>query len=61
MPMLKTNTRYVVKVGEKESIFTINNEADAKYWSERSAMRPEWVFKEVIIHQRKEECESCSA
>ncbi len=58
--MLKIDTRYVrTAPNGDETIVKINNLQDVNYHS--SLINEGFLYKEVVIHQMKQECESCSA
>ncbi len=58
--MFKIDTRYVrTAPNGDETIVKINNLQDVNYHS--SLINEGFLYKEVVIHQMKQECESCSA
>lgn len=58
--MLQINERYVLKGPNTEKVISIKTKEDLSFWN-RYVDNKDYVFTRVVIHQRKEECESCSA
>lgn len=58
--MLKINTRYILRHKDTEKIINIKTKEEKSYW-DKYFNDPEFQFTEVVVHERKEECESCQA
>lgn len=57
---MNINSRYVrTAPNGDESIIRIENEEQVKYHQDLANQG--FIYKEVVIHQMREECESCSA
>lgn len=57
---MKLDTRYVRKAPNgDESVIKINNQLDVNYHEDLE--KQGFIYTEVVIHQMREECQSCSA